>query len=125
MARQRSTAQAANSGPDQSRKKQLRRLALFAAAFSLLLLALTLFASYRQGEMNGAPLRARKEHEHSAQATPTPQLSEQALKNIAWDPGSRRALRDDDVRRRQTDGGDSAGNWRPVRAQASHAHYDR
>ncbi len=86
MNQQRSTRQAANSGPDQSRKKQSRRLALFAAATSLLLLALALFAAYRQSETHRASSRARKAHEHSAHATPTPQLSERALKDTAWDP---------------------------------------
>jgi len=86
MTRQRSTKQAVNSGPDQLRKKQSRRLTLFAAAASLLLLALALFAAYRRAETRRASSGARKAHEHSAHATPTPQLSEQALKDTAWDP---------------------------------------
>jgi len=86
MTRQRSTKQAVNSGPDQLRKKQSRRLTLFAAAASLLLLALALFTAYRRAETRRASSEARKAHEHSAHATPTPQLSEQALKDTAWDP---------------------------------------
>ena len=91
MNQQRSTKQAANSGPDQLRKKQSRRLALFGAATSLLLLALALFAAYRQSETHRASSGARKAHEHSAHATPASQLSERALpglalKDTAWDP---------------------------------------
>jgi hypothetical protein len=86
MTRQRSTKQAANSGPDQSRKKQSRRLTLFGAAASLLLLALALFAAYRRAETRRASSEARKAHEHSVRATPTPQLSERALKDTVWDP---------------------------------------
>jgi hypothetical protein len=86
MTQQRSTKQMENFGLAQWRKKRLLRLTLFATVASLLALALalTLFASCRQPEMSKAP-------EHSAHATPTPQLSERALpklvlKDTAWDP---------------------------------------
>lgn len=86
MTRQRSTKQAANTRLDQSRKKQSRQLTLVAVAALLLLLALALFAAYRRAERRRASSEARKAHEHSAQATPTLQLSEHALKDTVWDP---------------------------------------
>jgi ABC-type nickel/cobalt efflux system permease component RcnA len=61
-------------------------LTLVAVAASLLLLAFAIFAAYRQAEKRRTSSEARKAQEHSAHATPTPQLSERALKDTAWDP---------------------------------------
>jgi hypothetical protein len=76
---------AANSAPNKSRKKQPRRLALFAAA-STLLVPLALFAAYRQAETRRAS-PAWIESAHAAQAKPSPRLPEQEVKDTAWDPG--------------------------------------
>ena len=81
MPRQKATKRMKNSDPAQLHKKQLRGLA--AIAVSLLLLALALFASYRQAGMSRASSGARKA---SVQAMPTLLLSERALKDTAWDP---------------------------------------
>src|SRR5215831_2352479 len=86
MTQQRSTMRAANSAPDPLRKKQSRRLALFAAATSLLLLALALFTAYRQTETHRASPAAWIESAHSSQGAPSPPMPEQELKDTAWDP---------------------------------------
>ena len=70
-----------NSGTDRSRGKQWRWPVAFIAVAASFWLALTLFGSYRQSRISRAVSQTR-----NAQATPTPRLSEQALKDIAWDP---------------------------------------
>lgn len=86
MTQQRSTNRMENSGLNELHKKQPRRLAAVVAVVALFWIGLVLLASYRQTEMRPASSGARKESAHSAQATPTPQLSERAVKDTAWDP---------------------------------------
>lgn len=66
-----------HSRVDQAHRKQLRWLIVLAIAAPMFWLALTLFANYRQTETTRAA--------RSAQAKPTPRLSERALKDTAWD----------------------------------------
>lgn len=78
MTHQKSTKQEKRSGTDRAHRKQLRWLLVLAIVAPMFWLGLTLFANYRQTEISSAA--------RSAQATPTPKLSEQALKDTAWDP---------------------------------------
>jgi len=86
MTQQRLTKRAASSVPNQLRKKRSRLLVLFPSLASLLLLAPTLFAAYRQAETRQASSEARKESAQSAQGAPSPPRPEQELKDTAWDP---------------------------------------
>jgi hypothetical protein len=81
MIHQKPEKQKKHSDRSQPRKNQLRWLAALAVIAPLSWLALTLFASYRRDEMHRASVRAHK----ASHASPTPQLSEQALKDTAWD----------------------------------------
>jgi len=86
MTQQISTKRAPSSVPNQLRKKRSRLLALFPGLASLLLLAPTLFAAYRQAETRQASSEARKESAQSAQGAPAAAAAEQELKDTAWDP---------------------------------------
>jgi len=86
MAEQRSKKETNKSGADGAHTKWWRGPAGFIVIAALFWLALTLFALYRQAEMSRASSGARKAATYSEQAKPAPQLSEQALKDTAWDP---------------------------------------
>lgn len=86
MAKQKSKKETNNPGTDGVRAKWWRGPAGFIVIAGLFLLALTLFALYRQAEMSRASSGARKAATYSEQAKPASQLSEQALKDTAWDP---------------------------------------
>ena len=85
MAEQGAKKETNNPGTDDACAKRWRGPAAFAVVVGLCGLVLTLFASCRRAEVSPASSGARKADTHSARSTPAPRLSEQALKDTAWD----------------------------------------